>query len=469
MGLELYKKMRNFKVTDEPSGAHPRRASGRPKLPSFVVQEHHASHLHYDFRLEMDGVLKSWAVPKGPSLEPGVRRLAVEVEDHPLEYASFEGEIPRGEYGAGHVKVWDAGVYASPDPLRALARGKLELELSGKRLKGRYVLVRAERDAGASKPRWFLIRRGDAGSSQRVDKDADKMFLKVDDRVLELTHLQKVFYPETGYRKKQVLNYYRKIAEVMLPHLQGRPISLRRYPDGVTGENFFEKRTPSHAPAWLHKIPMRDVDYAALGDVSSLLWAVNLATLEIHPYLAREPKLDQPTFVVFDLDPGPGTAIRECVDVALKLRARFKKLGLECFPKISGSKGLQVYVPLNTTVSFDETKPFAHAMAEAMERAHPKLVVSRMSKALRQDRVLIDWSQNDRAKTTVAVYSLRATPTPSVSTPVTWAEVIAFQKSRRAQWRFTPEQVLARIEKSGDLFAPVLELKQKLPKPEKYL
>ena len=240
-----------------------------------------------------------------------------------------------------------------------------------------------------------------------------------------------------------------------------------RFPDGVSGERFYEKRRPPGAPDWVRSAPVEmgsvgRIDFVLCDDRPTLVWLAQMASLELHPSLSLAKRIDEPTVVAFDLDPGPPAAIRECCVVALRLRELFAHVGLESFPKSSGSKGLQVYVPLNCDATYEQTKPFAKAVAMALERSEPELVVSRMAKSLRVGKVLVDWSQNDRAKTTVAVYSLRARDRPTISTPVTWDEVEA-GAAGRDELRFEAEEVLERIERDGDLFAPVLELRQELP------
>ena len=297
--------------------------------------------------------------------------------------------------------------------------------------------------------------------------------VEIGGRHLSLTNLDKVLYPQAGFTKGQVVDYYARIAPVLVPHLSGRPLTLKRYPSGVDQEYFFEKNATKHRPDWVKTAPIwsegnqRDVNYILANDLPTLVWIANLAGLELHPSLSLAKKITQPTMMVFDLDPGAPANIVQCCQVGFWLREIFEKFGLKSFPKTSGSKGLQIYVPLNTPTSYDETKPFAHALARLLENEHRDLVVSDMKKALRVGKVLVDWSQNDEHKTTIGVYSLRARERPTVSTPVTWDEVErAFKKKDANLLVFESEQVLKRVEKSGDLFAPVLELKQKLPRVE---
>lgn len=296
--------------------------------------------------------------------------------------------------------------------------------------------------------------------------------LQIGERTLPVTNLDKVMYPQTGFTKADVIDYLVRISPVLLPHLHRRPLTLKRYPEGVDGFFFYEKKCPASRPAWMATAPMwsdkneADVNYCSIEDVAGLVWLGNLADLELHTFLARSPAVDRPTMVVFDLDPGPPADIVSCCRVALELRKIFEEDGLESFPKTSGSKGLQVYVPFNLPrLTYDQTKTFARAIADRMEEALPTQVVASMQKSRRPGKVLIDWSQNDNHKTTVCVYSLRAKATPTVSTPVTWQEVARTAKSGKPeQLTFASDQVLKRVAKLGDLFAPVLTLKQKWPR-----
>jgi len=300
---------------------------------------------------------------------------------------------------------------------------------------------------------------------------AKPQIVEIGGRRLSLTNLDKVLYPAAGFTKGQVIDYYARIAPVLVPHLAGRPLTLKRYPEGVDKEYFFEKNATKHRPDWVKTAPIwserngHDINYLLANDLPTLVWIANLAGLELHPSLSLAKNIDCPTMMVFDLDPGPPANIVQCCQVALWLREIFEHFGLQSFPKTSGSKGLQIYVPLNTPTSYDQTKPFAHALARLLEADHRTLVVSDMKKELRVGKVLVDWSQNDEHKTTIGVYSLRARERPTVSTPVKWEEVNLALKKKDADWLvFDASQVLKRVEKMGDLFASVLTLKQKLPK-----
>jgi bifunctional non-homologous end joining protein LigD len=283
---------------------------------------------------------------------------------------------------------------------------------------------------------------------------------------MTVSNLEKVLYPKTGFTKGQVIDYYIRISHDLLPHLKNRPITLKRYPDGVEGFFFYEKRCPPHRPDWVKTAKVTggkagDIDYCMMNDLPALVWAANL---ELHTFLHKAPAISRPTAIAFDLDPGPPADIVLCCQVGLWVKQLFEDLGLKSFAKTSGSKGLQVYVPLNTPVTYEQTKEFAHTLAQKLEAEYPKVVVSKMLKTLREGKVLMDWSQNDEHKTTVNVYSLRAKDHPTVSTPVTWDEVeTALKKKKPELLKFECDVVLKRVEELGDLFAPVLQLKQKLP------
>jgi bifunctional non-homologous end joining protein LigD len=295
---------------------------------------------------------------------------------------------------------------------------------------------------------------------------ASRVTVDVAGKQLSLSNLDKVMYPETGFTKGQVIEYYTRVAPALLPHLRDRPLTLKRYPNGVEGGHFYEKQCPSHRPDLVRSEPVglesKTIDFCICDDLPTLVWLANLADLELHPSLSKVPDVERPTLMAFDLDPGEGTGLRECCEVALILREALGSLGLECFPKTSGSKGIQVYVPLNTDgVDYRHgTKRLSNALARHLQSQHPKLIVSSQKKELRRGKVLIDWSQNDEHKTTVAVYSLRARERPTVSTPLSWDEVEAGDPDELV---FEADELLERVEERGDLFAGVAELEQRLP------
>jgi bifunctional non-homologous end joining protein LigD len=675
-GLAEYRRKRRFDESPEPrgdvDGAGPAGEGGR-----FVVHEHHARRLHWDLRLERDGVLVSWAIPNGIPDDPKRNRKAVHVEDHPLEYLDFKGTIPSG-YGAGEVMIWDSGTYTAEKwlPRRVI------VAFDGEKLNGRYALFHAGRsekdwmihrmdspvdataeempdnvspmlahrstmppdeDAWGFEVKWdgvravahsqpgrlklvtrdgndvtaaypelrplnralsshsaildgeivafdeqgkpsfqalqprihlrgetavrrqaaenpvtyvifdllwldghslmelpYSERRGrladlrldgkrwrvpshhaghgsallaatrEQGLEGVIAKRLDSRYapgrrdggwlkidhaqggkraepsarsparrvrggveLEVEARIVRLSNPDKVLYPKTGFTKRDLVDYVIAIAPVLLPHLHDHPLTLKRYPDGVEGKHFYEKQSPRHRPDWVQTVSVysrhsrRDIEYTLCQDLPTLVWLANLADIELHPSLSKADEIERPATLAFDLDPGPPATIVECCEVALALRDMFEQLGLRAFPKTSGSKGMQIYVPLNDPrARYEQTKPFAHAVAALFEQQRPELVVSDMRRkgGEREGKVLIDWSQNDEHKTTIAVYSLRARERPTVSTPLAWAEVEACLRRHDPDLlRFEHDAVLRRVAERGDLFAEVLTLRQRLP------
>ncbi|MEA3210603.1 MAG: bifunctional non-ous end joining protein LigD [Chthoniobacter sp.] len=300
---------------------------------------------------------------------------------------------------------------------------------------------------------------------------ATKQHVEVEGRELVISNVEKVFFPDTGFTKGEVIAFYAEFADTILPHLRDRPLTLKRYPDGITGEHFYEKNAPAHTPAWVKRFAVprseggRDVHYVLCNDRATLIWVTNLADIEKHVLLARVPDLNQPTSVVFDLDPGEPASILDCGRVALHLKGLFEAWDLESFVKVSGSKGLHLTVPLNAEATYELTQPFAKAVAELAAQQIPDRVVSGMAKTLRRGKVLIDWSQNSDFKTTVGVYAMRAkSAEPFISMPITWDELAkAVKRGDGKPLFFTPAAAVKRIKRLGDLFAPVLTLRQQLP------
>ena len=293
--------------------------------------------------------------------------------------------------------------------------------------------------------------------------------VEVEGHRLALSNLDKALYP-SGFTKAEVIDYYARIAPTMLVHLAGRPLTLKRYPNGTTAQFFYEKNCPRHRPDWVRTVdvPRRHdstdmIGYCVADDVATLVWLANLAAIELHPLLARAEDVGRPTVMVFDLDPGPPAAMGECAAVACEIRSLLAGWDLQAYPKTSGSKGIQLYVPVNGPTSYDVTKPLAHRVAIDLAKSRPERVVDRMDKGLRQGKVLIDWSQNHPTKTTVCAYSLRALDEPRVSTPLSWVEVEDQAGGGREPLAFGPADVLARIDTGGDLFAPVASQVQVLP------
>ena len=303
--------------------------------------------------------------------------------------------------------------------------------------------------------------RDDKPAELVVREEANAVVAEVDGRQVKLSNLDKVLYPEAGFAKRDVIDYFARVAPAVLPHLEGRALTLKRYPNGVDAAFFYEKNAPSHRPEWVTTARVGSIDYVVVDHEATLVWLANLADLELHTSLALADDPERPTLVAFDLDPGPPATVVECCRVAELLRGMFEGLGLECFAKTSGSKGMQVYLPLNSEATFAQTKGFSKAVAELLAREEPGLVVARQTKSARAGKVLVDWGQNDVNKTTINVYSLRAMARPTVSTPVTWDEVRAAKKPE--DLTFEAADVLRRVDEHGDLFAPVLTLVQRLP------
>jgi bifunctional non-homologous end joining protein LigD len=298
----------------------------------------------------------------------------------------------------------------------------------------------------------------------------DEATVEVDGHALRLTNLRKVLYREVGFTKAAVLDYYARIAPTLLPHIRGRAMTLKRYPDGVAGPHFYDKHCAGR-PEWLPTAPMwserkgEDIHFCRIEDTASLIWTVNHGNLEMHPLLSIAPDFDTPTGLAFDLDPGEPAGLLEAAELALVLRDMLAGVGLQTWAKASGSRGVQVYAPLNSRAGFDAAKTFARSVAEVMAARMPDRVVARMDKRLRSGKVLVDWSQNDRHKSTVAAYSLRAKlDRPTVSVPVSWRELEdAVGGGRAGALLVAPEETLERVTEHGDLFAPVLTCVQQLP------
>jgi bifunctional non-homologous end joining protein LigD len=458
MSLAKYKAKRHFRKTPEPAGTVRKRRQRRG--PIFVVQEHHARRRHYDFRLEADGVLKSWAVPKGPSMNPADKRLAVHVEDHPLDYASFDGTIPQGEYGAGTVSIWDRGTYenllvAKPKPMtvaEGVEKGRLEFRLAGKKLCGQFALVRMGK-AQPGKDNWLLIKMKDEFAQEEpepatqgqepadVSKRAKhrKLSGPADDKQpppidkLPFTNLTKLMYPESGISKGDVLLFYGRISQYLLPHLRNRPVTLERFPDGIgdakAKTHLWQKNAPNFYPDWIPRINLptgegKPVRYVLVNNVQTLLYLVNQGTLTFHVGMSRIEDLDRPDFVLFDLDPG-AASFADAVAVAKKLHAVLQKKGNNGYIKTSGKTGLHVHVPWTGKGGYGEARSWALTIAAEVTAALPSQATTERSKARRGHRVYVDVMQNAPGKHAVPPYVLRAVPGAPVATPLNWRELTA--------------------------------------------
>lgn len=524
--LSSYREMRDFATTPEPAGdTAPGVGDG---ARHFVVQRHRARALHYDLRFEIDGVLVSWAVPKGPTLDPSVRRLAVHVEDHPLEYADFEGVIPGGEYGGGDVIVWDRGTWepaGTDDPARAVADGELHAEVHGEKLRGRFVLIRTDAREG-EKENWILLHKHDddavkgwdpeehprsvvsGRTNEEVKADPDRQWhsdrpaaaageqleaprpLAEDDeallaldelpgdggtwsvhgRDLVVTNLDKVLFParpgEEPVTKREFLRYAARIAPVVVPYLEGRAVNLHRYPNGADTKGFWHKELPDHAPAWLSRWdnPLADPDetqtYLVADEPAALVWAANFGALEWHPWTSRTDEPELPTYALFDIDPGERTSWDEVITLARLHRTAFERLEVRSVVKVSGRRGLQVWVPIARGLSFEETRAWVEQVSRTIGKLVPDLVSWKWQKQDRRGRARLDYTQNAINKTLVAPYSTRPSPGAPVSTPIGWHE-IDDPDLRPDRW--TIRTVFERLAERPDPFRGALVQDQALP------
>ena len=528
--LETYRHKRDFRRTSEPAGGDgPVRADvDGPRR--FVVQRHRARRLHYDFRLQIDGVLVSWAVPKGPTLDPEVRRLAVHVEDHPIEYELFEGVIPAGEYGGGDVIVWDRGTWephGTDDPAQSVRDGELHVDLAGERLRGRFALVRRGGAAGGGgKEQWLMVHKHDRHAEPgwdpeehrtsvltgrtndevkaapdllwRSDLPPSRAAVAVRDdvgqqlsedelaglaelggegrwtvfgRTLRVTNLDKVLFPgrdgQAPVTKRELLAYAARIAPVLLPYLRGRALNLHRYPDGAASKGFWHKEVPERAPGWL---PRWDNPHADLGETqtylvvdepAALVWAAGFGALEWHPWTSSTDAPDLPDYALFDIDPGERTTWAEVLELARLHRTAFEHLRVRAYPKLTGRRGIQVWVPISRGPTFDETRAWVEQVSRTVGAVRPELVNWKWQKRDRAGLARLDYTQNAINKTLVAPYSPRPAAGAPVSAPITWDEL---EDSDLRPDCFTVRTVLERIDEHGDLFRGVLDHAQSLPR-----
>ncbi|GAA2785282.1 non-homologous end-joining DNA ligase [Saccharopolyspora taberi] len=520
--LAGYRRMRDFGRTPEPPGDQEPGPGGN----RFVVQRHRARRRHYDLRLELDGVLVSWAVPKGPTLDPAARHLAVHVEDHPVEYTDFEGVIPEGEYGGGDVIVWDRGTWEpvdTDDPASAIEDGNLHFDLRGQKLAGRFVLVRRGEDR-SGKEQWLLLHKKDEHAQEGWDPEEHPESVKsgrtneevaaapeamwrsdlppaqaeirlggrwspptddelaaldsldrkgrweVDGRRLALTNLDKVLFParegEEPVTKRDLIRYHALIAPVMLPYLAGRPLNTQRFPDGIDKPGFWHKEVPDHAPSWLRRWhydraePGDTQNYLVPDSVASLVWLANFASLELHPWTSRTDDLDHPTWALFDIDPGSRTSFDDVLVLARLHRTALEHLGVEARPKVSGQRGVQIWVPIAPRYTYEQTRYWVRDVSKAIGGTVPDLVSWEWSRDRRRGLARLDYTQNVLNKTLVAPYSARPRPGAPVSVPIEWDEL---DDPELAPDRWTIRTVLDRIAEVGDPFAALLGVEQELP------
>lgn len=517
MGLKTYLQKRNFDKTPEPKGKILKGQQMR-----FVVQEHHASRLHFDFRLEMGGVLKSWSVPKGPSLDPAIKRLAVETEDHPVSYLHFEGRIPAGSYGAGEHMMWDIGTYElsdeDADALEQYEAGRINFRLKGKKLHGGFSLVQMK---GRGERQWLLIKTRDEYAEDgwqlklRMDTDekarawhammegkssktsrpkkqnaesvkktktkkgvesipAEELFakrklegdvnVKIGRHIVALTNLDKVYWEDEGYTKGDLIRYYYEVADYILPHLKDRPLIMKRYPDGIKGFSFHQHDV-DEAPDYvrtvrLHVVEGHDVNYIVCNNTATLLYMANLGAIERHPWHSRIRNIDKPDWFVFDLDPGKGVEFETICEVALSTRDTLEEIGLKSYAKTSGSRGIHIYVPIKPKYTYEEIEKFVERIAAKVAEANPDVAtIERSMKERKQGQMYVDYLQNARGKSVVAPYSVRPRAGASVSAPLEWSEI---EKKKITPQDFTIMNMSRRIKQKGELLSDVLKEKQSL-------
>jgi bifunctional non-homologous end joining protein LigD len=534
--LDEYHAKRDFALTPEPAGAaHADGAAGR----RFVVQRHRARRVHYDFRLEVDGVLASWAVPKGPTLDPTVRSLAVHVEDHPLEYRDFEGVIPTGQYGGGDVIVWDRGTWdpsETDDPGAAIAKGEIHFDLFGEKLRGRFVLVRTRRDR-SGKEQWLLLHKHDefavdgwnpddhpesvksgrtndevaaapdaqwhsdrpaaeaevAVADQRrkapgprperrtwdppTDDELDRLDTlggegnwAVQGQELKLTNLDKALFPgrdgEEPITKRDLVRYYTSMAPVMLPYLVDRPVNLNRFPNGSDKPGFWHKEVPNFAPEWISRwdnteaAPGESQAYFVLDSVPALAWMANYAAVELHAWTSRIPRLWEPTWAYIDIDPGTKTSFEEVVLLARLFRSGLEHLGVDALPKLTGQRGIHIWIPIVGGYSFEDTRVWTEKLSRAVGATVPELVSWEWQKSRRRGLARLDYTQNARNKTLVAPFSTRPAPGAPVSVTLEWDE-LDDPDLRSDGW--TVRTAPGRVAAQGDPYARLLDHPQKLP------
>jgi bifunctional non-homologous end joining protein LigD len=522
--LATYRSMRDFGATPEPAGGRVAPGTGR-----FVVQRHRARRLHYDFRLEIDGVLVSWAVPKGPSLDPKARQLAVHVEDHPIEYFDFEGIIPRGEYGGGDVVVWDWGTWEparTDDPAVAVADGELHFDVRGEKLAGRFVLVRTGEDR-SGKEQWLMLHKNDdhavpgwdpeehprsvksGRTNDEVAADPDALWLSdrpaaeaavalggaapswdpptpdelaaldalgkkgrwtVQGLEVQLTNLDKVLFPgrdgEPPVTKRDFVRYHAQIAPRMLPFLHDRPVNLNRYPDGTDKPGFWHKEMPDYAPEWLTQWRNEEADpgetvcYAVVDSVAALVWMANWGAVELNPWTSRLPDVHEPTWALIDVDPGERSSFADVVVLAGLYRTALQHLGVTAAPKVTGKRGVQIWVPVAGGYTFADTRGWVEKVSRAIGRTVPDMISWEWQKDRRGGLARLDYTQNAINKTLIAPYSARPAPGAPVSVPITWDE-LDDPDLRPDRW--TIRTVLDRVEEAGDPLAELIGRPQRLP------
>jgi bifunctional non-homologous end joining protein LigD len=534
--LTAYQRKRDFGRTPEPSGSTavgPGPGAADPHAPRFVVQLHRARRLHYDVRFEIGGVLASWAVPKGPTLDPDVRRTAVHVEDHPIEYLDFEGVIPSGQYGGGDVIVWDRGTWephATDDPAAAVAAGELHADMHGHKLRGRLILVRRGSDR-SGQDQWLLLHKHDeyavsgwepadyprsvlsgrtndevkadpariwrsdlpaaqacvaiggraaAAELAAAGPSADELDAlerlgaggpwKVFGRQLRLTNLDKVLFPGADGRppvtKREFIRYSARMAPVVVPYLAGRALNMHRFPQGAGTRGFWHKELPDHAPDWIGRWqnpaadPGEVTTYLVVDEPAALVWAANFGALEWHAWTSRTDQPQLPTYALIDIDPGSATSFDDVLVLARLHRVALQHLGVAGQPKLTGQRGIQIWIPIERGPSYEETRGWTEQLSRAVGAAVPELVSWAWNVRERGGRARLDYTQNVVNKTLVAPYSPRAAAGAPVSAPIDWDELDDPELRPDA---FTIRDFPARLAQRGDLFRTVLTTAQILP------
>ena len=508
--LKRYRQKRDFDITSEPDG------SGRPPQDGhrFVVQRHRASRLHYDLRLEAGGVLLSWAVPKGPTLDPDVKRMAVHVEDHPLDYFDFEGVIPGGQYGGGDVIVWDWGTWSitgDTDPIAATEAGDLHFDLHGEKLRGHFALVR--RSARDGKEQWLLMHKHDDFAVAGWDPEAHPRSVRTgrtNDEVkaapaaawsssanwaaptsdelaaldalgtngawelgghtVQLTNLHKVLVPakcsESAITKRDLVRHNALVAPAMLAYLANRPVNMHRYPDGITKPGFWHKAAPPHAPDWLQRWhneeagPGETQEYLVLDSPAALAWAANYGAVELHPWTSTTEHPNQPTWAMIDIDPGESSTFDDVVVLARLHRTALDHVGVKAMPKVTGKRGLQIWVPVADGLKFDDTGAWVERLSRLVAEVVPDMVSWEWEVARRDGRIRLDYTQNAVNKTLVAPFSTRPTAGGPVSVPISWDEL---EDPDLRPDRWTIRTIGDRLASAGDPLAPLIGLQQHLP------
>ena len=535
--LSTYRRKRDFARTPEPTGtpaggpvdAPDDATDAAQTAPRFVVQRHRARRTHYDFRLEIDGVLASWAVPKGPTLDPNVRRAAFHVEDHPIEYFDFEGVIPAGEYGGGDVIVWDVGSWEPhkagdpPNPARAVRDGEIHLQLHGQKLRGRFALVRT-RTGDDGKEEWLLLHKHDefardgwdpddyprsvlsGRTNDEVKADPDRLWRsdlpaarasvpvkaavvpqagaeefaaldalgaagswQVFGRELRLTNLDKVLFPARDgapVTKRDLVRYAAQIAPTLLPYVHRRALNMHRFPNGADHAGFWHKELPDHAPDWLPRWQNPDADddeshtYLVVDEPAALVWAANFGALEWHAWTSLVDAPQHPTYALVDLDPGNTTAWDDLLVLARLHRTAFEHLGVRARPKVTGRRGIQIWVPIEPGPTFAETRAWVEQLSKSVGAVVPELVSWKWQVNDRSGLARLDYTQNAINKTLVAPYSPRPAPGAPVSAPIDWEEL---DDPQLRPDRWTVRTIVERLRDRGDLFRDVLDSPQRLP------